>query len=107
MYANLSKARLTGANLLGANLKKANLEGANLKGAHLRGTDLREDVLSDLLGPKFREKVILQDAKGLTQDQIEQAVVDHDTTVPKGIEHPIITLARGVHGPSSTRKRDN
>jgi len=69
LLANLQRAHLGGANLQGANLQGANLQGANLQGANLQGADLRY-------------------AKGLTQDQIEQAIGDNYTTLPKGIDRP-------------------
>ncbi|QTA93092.1 pentapeptide repeat-containing protein [Desulfonema magnum] len=62
-YANLIEANLNGADLSGANLNGTNLRGANLNGADLSGTGLN-------------------DAKELTREQLEKAIVDHTTGIP-------------------------
>ena len=72
--AELWKAQLQGANLMGAQLQgavlwKAQLQGANLWGAQLQGTDLRSVV-------------------NLTQDQINVACIDENTTLPAGLTRP-------------------
>ena len=58
--ANLEDAFLIGANLMDAKLKRAHLVGAKLKGANLDGANLTG---ADMRG-----------CKGLTQEQIDQAV---------------------------------
>ena len=67
---DLTEADLTGADLTGADLTRADLTGADLTGANLTGADLRE-------------------AKGLTQTQIEKAIGDESTRLPKGLSLPI------------------
>jgi uncharacterized protein YjbI with pentapeptide repeats len=109
--ANLTRANLSGANLLGselvrvsardaqfvgatlfganlsqghferANFKSANLVGANLAGASVAGTDFT--------GANFAHANIaasdLSQAKGLTQDQIDQACGGPSTRLPAGL----------------------
>jgi uncharacterized protein YjbI with pentapeptide repeats len=82
--ASLEHAHLSGAYLNGVNLTDANLEGVDLKGssllhaklggacliyAHLNGTDLEKSV-------------------GLTQNQVNSALGDKDTHLPRGIVMP-------------------
>ncbi len=74
MMADLEDARLRNANLkdaclLGANFAGANLVGANLEGADLSGADLIKSIK-------------------LTQDQLDSAVGDQQTTLPKGVSVP-------------------
>lgn len=64
--ADLSRADLTGANLAGANLGSANLAGANLSDANVSGADFSHD---------WREGTASL-ARGLTQQQLEQATAD-------------------------------
>jgi hypothetical protein len=66
-------ADLTGANLSNANLENAQLEGANLSGAILYGADLRS-------------------AQGLTQAQIDSAIVDGSTKLPQDLSPPATPL---------------
>ncbi len=56
------------ANLQGADLWQANLQGANLQGA-----------------------------KGLTDEQLEQAIGDENTELPEGL-HPPASWTQGVAG---------
>lgn len=72
-YANaagafLVKADLRFADLLGANLRLADLRGARLHGANLSGADLK--------GTNLRH------ATGLTQAQIQSAIIDQHTVLP-------------------------
>jgi hypothetical protein len=62
-FASLERASLERANLVGANLFFANLERANLEGANLEGANLGF-------------------AENLTQEQIDQAFGDENTTLP-------------------------
>ena len=71
---NLSKVRLDNANLRGTNLSKARLDNANLSGADFEG------IL--LVGTQ------LKDSKGLTDDMIEKAFGDSDTSLPDGLTRP-------------------
>lgn len=61
--ANLSRANLAKADATNASFRGANFEGANLAGTILRGADL-------------------SDAKNLTIEQLEQAVIDETTKLP-------------------------
>ncbi len=67
--ANLIAANLSGANLSGADLTGAHLEGADLTGAHLEGADLSQTF-------------------GLTSVQIELAITNDDTVLPKFDDGP-------------------
>ena len=77
--ANLKKADLSGANLRGANLRWANLEQANLKKTNLVRADLQGTNLekADLRGANLKM------AAGLTPEQIEKALIDDTTVIPK------------------------
>lgn len=66
--AHLKEAKLDRAHLEGANLYEAHLEGANLGRAHLEGADLTG-------------------AKGLTEWQIRQAIIDKKTKLPDYLKH--------------------
>ena len=75
----LQMAILTGANLTGANLYHTVLTGANLTGANLTGADLRSAKLG---GANLAEVI------GLIQAQLELALGDKATTLPKGLVRP-------------------
>jgi hypothetical protein len=72
--AGLINTKYPVIDLDGANLEEASLDGANLKGAHLPGAILYG--------------AILRYAQGLTQDQLEAAFGNEDTTLPEGIDRP-------------------
>lgn len=96
--ANLKNANLEGACLCGAYFKNANLENTNLKGANLRGANLRWANLknanmnnanlarADLMQAEFKETLLeganLKMAKGLTPDQLKEAVTNAETVLP-------------------------
>lgn len=82
--ANLEGACLEKANLRGANLRWANLEQADLKGANLIRADLREANLekTQLQGANLKM------AEGLTQEQIDGALLDKSTTLPDYLKAP-------------------
>ena len=61
--ANLRGANLSAADLTNAILRNANLKDANLKGTILKGADLRG-------------------AKGLTKQQVGEAIIDDETLLP-------------------------
>jgi len=63
--AELRDAELRGADLHGADLHGANLHGADLRDANLRGANLRG-------------------AEGVTNEQLQQAILDGATTMPNG-----------------------
>ena len=69
--ANLEHAIMADTNLEDASLTSANLKDANLCGANLTGSLLINTNLS---------RTDLRKCKGLTQDQLDQAIVDPDTT---------------------------
>ena len=68
--ANLAGVNLTDANLVAANLDSGTLKGANLAFAKLFGANLRG---ANLAGADLRW-TDLRNCKGLTQEQIDQAV---------------------------------
>ncbi len=88
-----TKARLKEADLFQANFEGANLIGANLEGAYLEGTNLRG---SNLRG-----------AKELTSEQLEQALGDTATQLPKGFARPTSWLEEGdwIAFPAAERQR--
>ncbi len=82
--ADLERATLEGANLRGANLRWANLQHANLKGANLVRADLREANLeqTQLQGANLKM------AEGLTQKQVDTALIDATTVLPDYLKMP-------------------
>lgn len=72
--ANLQNARFYWAHLEGADLGDADLNGAFLDGAHLEGANLK--------GADLRS------VKGLTQSQIDSAIVSERTKLPEGLNGP-------------------
>ena len=71
--ADLSKADLQRLDLSGVNLEKANLQEANLPEAGLWAANIRG---ADFKGADLR------DAKGLTQEQLDLAIIDEHTKLP-------------------------
>ncbi len=107
--ANLSEANLSEADLSGADLSEANLRGATLRGATLSGADLSGADLSgaDLFGANLSganlseakcsrfniDSARLHFAKcsgaiDLSQEQIDKALGNSETELPKGMTHP-------------------
>lgn len=104
--ANLSEADLSNATLGCAKLQKANLFGAKLASAILREADLTGAYLfeADLTNASFIKVdftsaafandlfgailtgAIIDDAKGLTWEQISAAVIDEKTKLPPELE---------------------
>jgi uncharacterized protein YjbI with pentapeptide repeats len=79
---DLSYANLEGANLADADATNANFRGAKFKDAILKGTILR--------GADLRE------AKGLTTEQLAEAILDETTLLPDYIERErLVKLRRG------------
>ena len=72
--ANLQNARFYWTHLEGADLGGADLDGAFLDGAHLEGANLKGADLHAV--------------KGLTQSQIDSAIVSERTKLPKGLHGP-------------------
>ena len=82
---DLSGAQLTGAQLTGGTLSMANLSRATLTRANLtRAILLYADLTDVVLENANLSSVILKGCKGLTQEQIDQAVADEDN--PPNIE---------------------
>lgn len=95
--SNLPRASLCGVRLRGANLFRATLSGSDLSGSDLRDlsngklvrTNLsRVNLLLANLSDTDLSGVDLRTAKNLTQEQIEQAVGDERTQLPKGLQPP-------------------
>jgi uncharacterized protein YjbI with pentapeptide repeats len=92
--ANLTRAVFRAANLGGTKLTRANLTGADVRGAYLRGADLQGADLQEayLTGADLRRANLtgadLQEVRGLTQEQLEQAVGDEDTEPPEYLSVP-------------------
>ncbi len=82
--ANLFQAKLLGANLVQAKLSdaillKAKLSGANLFQAKLSGADFEGTLLVE---------THLKDSRGLTDEMLEKAFGDGDTSLPDGLTRP-------------------
>jgi uncharacterized protein YjbI with pentapeptide repeats len=96
--ADLSAAILRRASFYGAGLDEADLSGADLRGASLNGANLTD---ADLSGAKLNGtnlfKANLSGARGLTQQQLNQACGHPATKVPDGMKPP--TPCWGSWGP--------
>jgi TolA-binding protein len=89
---------LFGADLRGADLRGAHLQGAHLQGAHLRHAELRANFFgADLRGADLQyahlqgaylSDAYLNEARGLSQEQIESAIGNENTTLPEGLTRP-------------------
>lgn len=77
---DLRKADLKGGNFRGALLIAANLKGVDLSGADFLGADLRD---TDLRGADLTRSIFL------TQGQINTAIGDSNTKLPKPISRPV------------------
>jgi len=73
LKANLSGSDLRGASFNDANLRYTDFSGCDLRGADFGGANL---LLADLTG------ATLTDAKGLSTEQIEDAITDETTVLP-------------------------
>lgn len=93
-HSNLRDATLIGAGLQGAALQHADLRGANLDGTDLQGAYLQNAQLAgtDLADANLRNAALhganLKRAKNLTQQQIDGAQGNGDTTLPDGLQRP-------------------
>lgn len=75
--ANLSRADLSGAIFSGAIFSDADLSGANLSGARLSGCHLSNAKLSNAsLDGAYLDGAALTTVEGLTQNQLEKAIID-------------------------------
>jgi uncharacterized protein YjbI with pentapeptide repeats len=87
--ASLENSVLEGANLSGAWLVKADLSKTNLKRAILSGADLSgANLRAVLLSGADLSSADLSDAEGLTQEQVERAIGNDSTTLPRDIQRP-------------------
>jgi hypothetical protein len=75
--ATLFEANLSDADLSEADLREANVREANLSGAVLREANVRE---ADLSGAD------LSSVEGLTQEQLDSAVMDENTKLPEYLQ---------------------
>ena len=80
--ANLQSADMQNAKLSVADLMQANLRLANLRGADLWMADMKD---ADLQGTEL-QGANLSEATNLTQAQINSAITDETTVLPKGIK---------------------
>jgi uncharacterized protein YjbI with pentapeptide repeats len=102
--ANLRGAKLRRANLRGANLRDANLSGADLSGANPSGANLSGANLSDIdlstvnlsnanlsnakLSRADLRGADLRGAKGVTDEQLGEAISLEGAFMPNGSKHP-------------------
>lgn len=93
-HASLRFATLTGANLEMADLSDADLSDARLDGANLSGADLSEALLerADFAQARLSGANVasanLNDARNLTQGQIDEALGDALTILPAHLTRP-------------------
>jgi curved DNA-binding protein CbpA len=99
-HAVLVHATLIDANLAGAALVDANLSDSRLNNADLRGADLRSakfegaDLTDARLDGAFVCGADLRLARGLTQQQIDRALGNQNTTLPPELQMPGTWLAK-------------
>ena len=103
--AELQRADFNGADLEGSDFEKSELGRASFRGALISGTNFAHANLSraDLSQARFAgpidftgaflyltriEGIDLSAAKGLKQEQADQACGDHDTVLPRGLKPP-------------------
>ena len=92
--AKLHAAKLERANVTRANFSEAELDGANLANAMLHLTILQKAVFHNasiqdaMLFQTNLHGADLSKVKGLTQNQINMACLDKQTTLPPGLSHP-------------------
>ena len=98
--ADLGGAHLDGADFTAAHLDRALLDDAHLRGAHLNGAQLNG---ADLSGAD------LQEAKGLTQEQVNSAQCDWKTRLTGLMLPPevpkVIKTRRRLAPPCRGRRR--
>jgi uncharacterized protein YjbI with pentapeptide repeats len=88
--ADISRSNLSHANLQGADFKGARLMELDLSSANLENTNMRDLTFwnwvkidnANLKGADFSGSHIVN-ARGLTCQQIQQAIIDQDTELPK------------------------
>jgi uncharacterized protein YjbI with pentapeptide repeats len=104
--ADLSEARLTGATMMGSNFQEADmlfsdLSRAFISGAKFNGADLSGAVLVQarvVAGANFDGAIIdgvdLSDSRGIKQEDLEKALGNHLTILPKGLVAPAAWSSR-------------
>ena len=80
----LDNVNLRGVNLADADLEYISLKGSNLSYSHLVNTNLSNADLSDA----DLNHAELQTARGLTQEQIDEAKGDERTLLPDDLQRP-------------------
>jgi len=86
---HLEGADLRGANLISGHFEGANFNKANLAGAYLKHTNLKDAFLWDAkLNGAILVSTQLKGATGLTQGQVDEALGDEGTVLPKGLYMP-------------------
>ena len=84
--ATIHRTGLRNALLRKANLKKADLNSSNLSGADLSSADLRDADLSKVnLEGTTLSGADLRGARGLTKEQVKQAIVNKDTQIAEDL----------------------
>lgn len=84
--SNLTRANLGDAILNVTDMRQANLAGANLSRANLGSSDLRGvDLTGAFLYRTILYRTKLVDAKGLTQEQLDDACGNETTKLPAGL----------------------
>jgi len=83
-YISLKGSNLSYSHLVNTNLSNADLSDADLNHAYLANADLSGATLSDA----DLNHADLQTARGLTQEQIDEAKGDEYTQLPDGLQRP-------------------
>src|ERR671921_2285944 len=83
-YISMKGSNLSYSHLVNTNLSNADLSDADLNHAYLANADLSGATLSDA----DLNHAELQTARGLTQEQIDEAKGDERTQLPDGLQRP-------------------
>src|SRR5215217_913993 len=83
-YISLKGSNLSYSHLVNTNLSNADLSDADLNHAYLANADLSGATLSDA----DLNHAELQTARGLTQEQIDEAIGDERTQLPDDLQRP-------------------
>lgn len=98
IQSNLSRTNFTDAIIRASDLTGANLNGANLSGANLTYSDLSKATLKNakLENVNFSD-ARLENAIGLTYEQLENSVINEFTTLPPHLELQRNELLKNSH----------
>jgi curved DNA-binding protein CbpA len=108
VHATLIEANLAGAALVDADLSDSRLNGADLRGADLRSAKFADADLTDArLDGAFVCGADLRLARGLTQQQIDRALGNQNTTLPPELQMPGTWLANNGTENRKARKRNS